>query len=160
MSIKIKLTQLAKDLEASGVQITPRRMQAGDAGLDLAACIRRPLLIPPNEVAKIPTGVHVWMGDDMLELSDNQAVYAGLMMPRGSLKGLVLTNAVGLLDSAYQHELFAKVRNVTDKVISVDVGQRLVQLVVIPAMVPELEVVEDFEEETGRGAGDGSSGEC
>lgn len=158
MPTQIKLTQLAKDLEASGVPITPRRMQAGDAGLDLAACIRKPLLIPPNEVHKIPTGVHVWMGDGMEELSDKQAVYAGLLMPRGSLEGLALTNAVGLLDSAYQHELFVKVRNVTDKVISVDVGQRLVQLVIVPAMIPELEVVEAFDEETGRGAGEGSSG--
>lgn len=160
MTIQIKLTQLAKDLEASGVTITPRRMQAGDAGLDLAACIRKPLLIPSNSVQKIPTGVHIWMGDGMGELSDGQAVYAGLLLPRSSLKGLVLTNAVGLLDSDYQHELFVKVRNVTDKVISVDVGERLVQLLIVPAMVPDLEVVEEFEETTGRGAGDGSSGKC
>lgn len=156
MDIKVKLTDLALELKESGTDVTPKRMQEGGAGLDLSACLRKPMIIVPNEVVRIPSGVHIWMGDGMLELSDNLAVYAGLLLPRSSMEGLQLTNAVGLLDSAYQHELFIKVRNITDKVISVDVGERLVQLLIIPAMIPEVVLVDEFEEETGRGVGDRS----
>lgn len=158
MPIQFKLTEKAKELKAKGIDVTPRRMQKGDAGQDLSACIDEELLIYPGEVVKIPTGVCVWLGDDLLPQTEGNMTYAGLYLPRSSNQGLVLTNTVGLLDSAYQHESFCKWRNTSDDLVKIRPGDRMAQLVIFPAFIVDWLEVEEFEEITGRGKGDGSSG--
>ena len=158
MTIKYKLTETAKKLKEKGVDVTPKRIQKGDVGWDLCACIEEPVPIFPDEVVKIPTGVHIWLGDGLLSKTENNMAYAGLYLPRSGNSGLMLANTVGLLDSGYQHESFCKWRNLSNEVLTISPGERMAQLVVIPAFITSWEYVDDFGITTGRGKGDGSSG--
>ena len=158
MKVQFKLTQQAKLLKKThGIDVTPTKATKLDAGIDLRACITEQVSVYPDEIVKIPTGVCIWLGDELYRRSGEMA-FAGLYLPRSSSKGLVLANTVGLLDSEYQHESFCKWRNTTDRLITIAPGERMAQLVVFPAFIVDLEQVEEFEETTGRGAGDGSSG--
>jgi dUTP pyrophosphatase len=124
--------------------------------MDLKACIANPVTIYPRQTAKIMTGVCVFLG--VLEESD-QCQLAGLYIPRSSARGLVLVNTVGLLDCDYQGESFVKLRNVSDELITVEPGERLVQLIVVPVLTGAWKEVNEFDEITGRGeGGDGSTG--
>lgn len=159
MPIQIKTTDEAKRLYIEkNIDVIPKRMQKGDAGHDLYACIFEPLSLYPGEVKKIPTGVCVWLGDGMAKESEDIATFAGLYLPRSSCKGLVLENTVGLLDSGYHHESFIKYRNRSEDVITINPGDRIAQLVIIPAIIEPWHLVEEFKDTTGRGEGDGSSG--
>lgn len=159
MPVQYKLTQEALDLEIThNLSLHPRRATEQDAGFDLSACIDSPLKIYPGQVVKVPTGVCVWLGDELYYETFGSITYAGLYLPRSSVKGLQLTNTVGLLDSNYQHESFCKWRNIGEDVVTLNPGDRMVQLIVIPVYLDPWLEVEEFETETGRGTGDGSSG--
>ena len=167
--IKYKFTEQAKKLmqdnlyyagedigyacKIPNLNFAPKRATKGSSGYDLSACIEKELLILPGEFIKLSTGVHIWIDEDVVDGDDinEDVVLAGLLMPRSSLRGLQLTNAVGLIDSDYQGEYFVSLYNYTNGPIIVCPGQKLVQLVIIFTYVGEIEYVENFEEITERG---------
>jgi len=141
------------------LDFTPARSTSGSAGYDLFACITEPVTIYPDEVKKIGTGVHIWLGEDDDLYLHSDFKFAGLLMPRSSNEGCILNNTVGLLDSDYQGELIAKWRNSTDTKITFMPGQKFCQLLIVPAFIGKLTEVEEFERSTGRSNGGfGSTG--
>lgn len=132
--------------------VVPRRATPGSAGLDLSACLERPLAIPAGGRALIPTGLAIALPGPE---------YVALLFARSSLgvkRSLMLTNGVGVIDSDYRGEIHIGVYNFTNVPCIVENGERLAQLVVVP--VPALPVREvETLDETERGAGGfGSTG--
>jgi dUTP pyrophosphatase len=130
----------------------PTYATAGSAGLDLRACIDAPLELPPGKAELLPTGLAIWVEDPTL---------AAMILPRSGLghkHGIVLGNLVGLIDSDYQGQLMVSCWNRSTTAYSVQPGERIAQLVLVPVVQATLEVVEEFVA-TARGAGGfGSSG--
>ncbi|ADC72750.1 deoxyuridine 5'-triphosphate nucleotidohydrolase Dut [Thioalkalivibrio sp. K90mix] len=124
----------------------------GSAGVDLRAMIDAPLTLEPGAAELIPTGLSIHIEDPG---------YAGMILPRSGLghkHGLVLGNLVGLIDADYQGPLMVSCWNRGANAYTLEVGERLAQLVIVPVVQPQFHVVEDFEE-TARGIGGfGSSG--
>ena len=124
----------------------PKRATAGSAGLDLRACLDQPLDLAPGATALIPTGLAIHIADPKL---------AALIIPRSGLghkHGIVLGNLVGLIDSDYQGELMISCWNRGAQPFRIEPGERVAQLVVVPVVQVEFEVVESFEE-SARGSG-------
>ena len=124
----------------------PKRATAGSAGLDLRACIDEPLELQPGAAELIPTGLAIHLADPTL---------AALIVPRSGLghkHGIVLGNLVGLIDSDYQGELLISCWNRGAQAFRIEPGERIAQLVVVPVVPVEFEVVESFAE-TRRGIG-------
>lgn len=130
----------------------PEPATDGSAGMDLHACIDETLDLKPGTVELIPTGFAIYIADPG---------YAALILPRSGLghkQGIVLGNLVGLIDSDYQGQLFISCWNRSSVPYSIEPGERIAQLVVVPVKRPEFEIVDEFRT-TGRGgAGFGSSG--
>jgi dUTP diphosphatase len=124
----------------------PRRATSGSAGLDLRACIDQAIELAPGATELIPTGIAIHLGDPGL---------AALIVPRSGLghrHGIVLGNLVGLIDSDYQGELLISCWNRGQRSFRIEPGERIAQLVVVPVVPVEFEVVESFEQSR-RGAG-------
>jgi dUTP pyrophosphatase len=124
----------------------PKRATAGSAGLDLRACIEQPIDLQPGATELIPTGIAIHLADPGL---------AAVIVPRSGLghrHGVVLGNLVGLIDSDYQGELLISCWNRGQKAFRIEPGERIAQLVVVPVVPVEFEVVESFEQSR-RGAG-------
>ncbi|KAA0988591.1 dUTP diphosphatase [Pseudomonas frederiksbergensis] len=124
----------------------PQYATPGSAGLDLRAMLEKDTVIKPGETLLIPTGLSVYIGDPGL---------AALILPRSGLghkHGIVLGNLVGLIDSDYQGPLMVSCWNRSDKEFTLEVGERLAQLVLVPVVQAHFEMVEEFVE-TERGAG-------
>ncbi|PWE43592.1 dUTP diphosphatase [Pseudomonas prosekii] len=124
----------------------PQYATPGSAGLDLRAMLEQNTVIKPGETLLIPTGLSVYIGDPGL---------AALILPRSGLghkHGIVLGNLVGLIDSDYQGPLMVSCWNRSDKDFTLEVGERLAQLVLVPVVQAHFEMVEEFVE-TERGAG-------
>lgn len=124
----------------------PTYATEGAAGLDLRACIDEPIEILPGATVLIPTGLAIYI---------ENVNYAGLILPRSGLghkHGIILGNAVGLIDSDYQGELMISCWNRSDKAFTMNVGERLAQYVIVPVVQAKFEIVESFEE-TERAAG-------
>jgi dUTP pyrophosphatase len=124
----------------------PAYATAGSAGLDLRACIDADLLLEPGKAELIPTGLAIYLEDPGL---------AAVILPRSGLghkHGVVLGNLVGLIDSDYQGHLMVSCWNRGREPFTVRPGERIAQLVVVPVVQVELEVVDDFSA-TGRGGG-------
>ena len=161
--IKVKLSEQAKKLkETLDIDFLPKLATDGSNGYDLKACVESKIMIPPGEEYKIPTGVHVWLGDEFPYSGFGNSVnweilsfvrLCGLYLPRSSNKGLTLVNTVGLLDSDYQGESFLKYRNTTNHAIYISPGERIGQLVIVPSITVPLQLVESFDKETTRGEG-------
>ncbi|MDB6159336.1 MAG: dut [Gammaproteobacteria bacterium] len=130
----------------------PAYATAGSAGLDLRACIDQDLLLEAGKAELIPTGLAIYVQDPGL---------AAVILPRSGLghkHGVVLGNLVGLIDSDYQGQLMVSCWNRGREPFTIRPGERIAQLVVVPVVQVDLEVVEDFST-TERGAGGfGSSG--
>lgn len=155
--IKVILTDKAKELQAKGIDVQPRRGTPLSAGMDLAACIDEPVTIYPGVITKIYTGLKIYLGNDLLVM-DGVAELAGLYLPRSSNSELVLANTVGLLDCDFQGESFLKV-TARENSFVINPGDRIAQLVVIPAIMLDWHFVSSFNEVTERGeGGDGSTG--
>jgi dUTP pyrophosphatase len=124
----------------------------GSAGLDLRACLDAPLELAPGKAELLPTGLAIWVADPGL---------AAVILPRSGLghkHGIVLGNLVGLIDSDYQGQLMVSCWNRGSTAYTVQPGERIAQLVVVPVVQVDFEVVEDFTA-TARGEGGfGSSG--
>jgi dUTP pyrophosphatase len=124
----------------------PQYATAGSAGLDLRACLDKPLTLEPGKAELLPTGLSIYVEDPGL---------AAVILPRSGLghkHGIVLGNLVGLIDSDYQGPLMVSVWNRGREPYTVQPGERVAQLVIVPVVQVELEVVEDFAA-TVRGAG-------
>jgi dUTP pyrophosphatase len=130
----------------------PHHATAGSAGMDLRACIEAPLALLPGATELIQTGISIYIADPEL---------AAVLLPRSGLghkHGIVLGNLVGLIDSDYQGPLMVSVWNRGAAAFTVNPGDRIAQIVFVPVVHVDFEVVEDFST-TARGAGGfGSSG--
>jgi dUTP pyrophosphatase len=135
----------------------PDYQSAMAAGIDLVACLDEPLVLPPATPAQlVPTGLAVHIGDPGL---------VGLIVPRSGLghrAGLVLGNAVGVLDADYTGPLLISAWNRSaagSAPIVVQPGDRIAQLLFVPIVRPTFAVVTEFSRTTARGAGGfGSTG--
>jgi dUTP pyrophosphatase len=149
--LQYKLTEKAKSL--SMLDFTPKRKTVGSAGYDLCACIEEELWIQPGAYpVKVGTGVHVWLGADG-NYNEGNATLCAFLLPRSSIKGLQLSNTVGLMDEDYQGEYIASLYNYTGDRIKLVPGQCIVQFVITLAYTPELLQVEEFKALTERGEG-------
>jgi dUTP pyrophosphatase len=118
----------------------------GSAGLDLRACLDAPLLLAAGKAELIPTGLAIHLDDPGL---------AAMILPRSGLghkHGIVLGNLVGLIDSDYQGQLMVSCWNRAAEPFTVRPGERIAQLVVVPVVQVQLEVVTEFTA-SARGAG-------
>ena len=124
----------------------------GSAGLDLRACLEDTVTLEPGETKLIPTGMSVYIEDTGL---------AAMILPRSGLghkHGIVLGNLVGLIDSDYQGELMVSCWNRGNTTFTMEVCERIAQLVIVPVVQAEFDLVEEFEA-TDRGEGGfGSTG--
>ncbi len=131
----------------------PAYATAGSAGLDLRACLDEPLTLQPNAWQLVPTGMAIHLAD---------AGYAALILPRSGLghkHGIVLGNLVGLIDSDYQGQLMVSAWNRSDTAFTIQPMERIAQLVIVPVVQAQFNIVDDFAVATERGAGGyGSTG--
>jgi dUTP pyrophosphatase len=130
----------------------PAYATSGSAGLDLRACLDEPLTLLPGATALIPTGLAIHIDDPG---------YAALILPRSGLghkHGIVLGNLVGLIDSDYQGQLMVSTWNRGHTAFTLHPMERLAQLVVVPVMQVEFNLVEEFAESERGIGGFGSSG--
>ena len=130
----------------------PRYATAGAAGLDLRACIDAPLTLQAGDSHLVRAGIAIHLGDPG---------YAAMLLPRsglGSKHGIVLGNLVGLIDSDYQGEVLVSVWNRGKSVFTIQPLDRIAQLVVVPVVQVEFEVVEEFAASSRGTGGFGSTG--
>lgn len=124
----------------------PEYATPGSAGLDLRACIDAPVTLAPGETQLIRTGMAIYIEDPSL---------AAVILPRSGLghkHGIVLGNLVGLIDSDYQGELMVSCWNRGNTEFTLEVGERLAQLVLVPVVQAAFDFVDEFES-TERGEG-------
>jgi dUTP pyrophosphatase len=124
----------------------PEYATDGSAGMDLRAALDETTEIKPGETLLIPTGMAIYVEDPNM---------AAVILPRSGLghkHGIVLGNLVGLIDSDYQGQLFVSCWNRGNKDFTIEVGDRIAQLVIVPVIQADFEVVEEFES-TDRGVG-------
>ena len=148
--MELKIKALSPKL---GTEIPlPARSTPGSAGMDLAACMDGPVTIAPRALARIPTGLAI-----ALPSPD----YAALVFARSGLgvkHGISLSNGVGVIDSDYRGEIQVGLTNLSDTPYTIQPGDRIAQLLVVPVAPPQLVWTQDLED-TGRGAGGfGSTG--
>jgi dUTP pyrophosphatase len=124
----------------------------GSAGLDLRACLDEPLLLEPGQAHLIPTGLAIHLDDPGL---------AAVLLPRSGLghkHGVVLGNLVGLIDSDYQGQVMVSTWNRGSHPYTIQPGERIAQMVIVPVVQAALEIVDSFEESERGAGGFGSSG--
>ncbi|MBO5896598.1 MAG: dUTP diphosphatase [Clostridia bacterium] len=130
----------------------PQRATGGSAGLDLCACIDAPLTLNSGETALIPTGVAIALPS---------AEYGAFVFPRSGIAikhGIGLLNSVGVIDSDYRGEIMVGVINQVKESYTIEPGERIAQMVIMPVSTMPVVEVEELDE-TSRGAGGfGSTG--
>ena len=147
MNIDLKIidSRLADNLPAYA---TP-----GSAGLDLRACLTQPMTLAPNAWQLVPTGIAIYLADPGS---------AALILPRSGLghkHGIVLGNLVGLIDSDYQGQLMVSAWNRSDVAFTIEPMERIAQLVIVPVVQAQFNIVSEFEASSARGEGGyGSTG--
>ena len=130
----------------------PAYATPGSAGLDLRACLDAPIVLEPNGWQLIGTGIAIHLADPG---------YAALILPRSGLghkHGIVLGNLVGLIDSDYQGELKISAWNRSDTAFVLQPMERLAQLMIVPVMQADFNVVSDFAPSERGVGGYGSTG--
>jgi dUTP pyrophosphatase len=130
----------------------PAHATEGSAGMDLRACIDQTITLEPGETELIPTGIAIHIEDPGL---------AATILPRSGLghkHGIVLGNLVGLIDSDYQGQLFVSCWNRGSDSFTIEQGDRIAQLVFVPVVQADFEVVDDFYESRRGAGGFGHSG--
>lgn len=126
----------------------------GSAGLDLRACLEEPLLLEPGQAHLVPTGLAIHLDDPGL---------AAVLLPRSGLghkHGVVLGNLVGLIDSDYQGQVMVSAWNRGSHPYTIQPGERIAQMVIVPVVQAALEIVDDFEASDRGAGGFGSSGKA
>lgn len=124
----------------------PAYATGGSAGLDLRACLDGPLVLAPGQTELVPTGLAIHIDDPGL---------AAVLLPRSGLghrHGIVLGNLVGLIDSDYQGQVFVSTWNRSQQAFTIQPGERIAQMVIVPVVRAHFEIVERFEV-TERGEG-------
>jgi len=132
----------------------PRYATPGAAGLDLRACLDAPLDLQPGDSQLVPSGIAIHLGDPGL---------AAVLLPRsglGARHGIVLGNLVGLIDSDYQGQIYVSVWNRGKAAFTIQPLERIAQLVVVPVVQVEFEVVEQFAASARGAGGFGSTGKA
>jgi dUTP pyrophosphatase len=130
----------------------PEYATPGSAGVDLRACVDGPVAVEPGQTVLVPTGIAIHLEDPGL---------AAMILPRSGLghkHGIVLGNLVGLIDSDYQGEILVSCWNRGTEPFQVEPGLRLAQLVVVPVVQVEFEVVPGFAASQRGGGGFGHTG--
>ncbi len=130
----------------------PEYATDGAAGLDLRACLDTPQTLAPGETTLIPTGLAIHIGDPGL---------AAVLLPRSGLghkHGIVLGNLVGLIDSDYQGQVFVSCWNRGNESFTIQIGERIAQMVFVPVIQAAFTVVDEFEESRRAAGGFGSTG--
>jgi dUTP pyrophosphatase len=146
LQVRILDPRIGRDIEL------PRRATSGSAGLDLRACLDAPLVLEPGATHLVPTGIAIHLED---------AGLAAVLLPRSGLghkHGIVLGNLVGLIDSDYQGQVMVSVWNRGERAYTIQPGERIAQMVVVPVVQVELEVVAEFEQSARGAGGFGSTG--
>ena len=130
----------------------PAYATSGSAGLDLRACLSEPLTLQPNAWQLVPTGIAIHLADPN---------FAAIILPRSGLghkHGIVLGNLVGLIDSDYQGQLMVSAWNRSSVAFTIEPMERIAQLVIVPVMQAQFNIVSEFPaSERGEG-GYGSTG--
>ena len=150
MDIEIDLQLL--DARYGSVFPLPDLATRGAAAIDLRAALDTPLSLDPDACVLVPSGIAIHIGD---------RGHAALVLPRSGLghRGLVLGNGIGLIDSDYQGEIKMSCWNRSPDVITIEPGDRIAQLLVIPVATPLFRVVDAFADTSERGQqGFGHSG--
>ena len=130
----------------------PAYATPGSAGLDLRACIDAPLTLEPGQTHLVPTGLAIHVADPG---------YAAVILPRSGLghkNGIVLGNLVGLIDSDYQGQLMISTWNRGHTSFTLNPFERLAQLVIVPVLQAEFNIVEEFGDSARGAGGFGSTG--
>ena len=146
IQLKILNEKIGQSIELPSYQ-TP-----GSAGLDLRACLDEPVTLQPGETTLLPTGMAIYVEDPN---------YAAMILPRSGLghkHGIVLGNLVGLIDSDYQGELMVSCWNRGQAEFTIAPAERIAQLIIVPVVQAQFEIVDTFVA-TQRGSGGfGSTG--
>ncbi len=124
----------------------PEYATSGSAGLDLRACIDQDTLLAPGQTELIPTGLSIYIENPN---------YAAMLLPRSGLghkHGIVLGNLVGLIDSDYQGQLMVSCWNRGNTDYTIKVGERISQMIIVPVLQTQFQIVDEFETSQ-RGAG-------
>jgi dUTP pyrophosphatase len=130
----------------------PAPATPGSAGVDLRACLDAPLELAPGATALIPSGIAIHIGDPG---------YAAILLPRSGLghkHGIVLGNLVGLIDSDYQGQVLVSCWNRGQSAFTIEPGERIAQMVIVPVAQVDFEVVDGFAASERGAGGFGSSG--
>ena len=142
-----------KILDARLREAMPAYATPGSAGLDLRACLDAPLTLQANAWQLVPTGMAIHLNDPL---------YAALILPRSGLghkHGIVLGNLVGLIDSDYQGQLMVSCWNRSDVAFTIEPMERIAQMVIVPVVQAQFNVVTEFAAPSERGEGGyGSTG--
>lgn len=132
----------------------PTYATEGSAGIDLRACLDEPFTLTPGETTLIPTGIAVYIQNPNI---------AGQIVPRSGLghkKGIVLGNLVGVIDSDYQGELMISCWNRSQLSYTIEVGERIAQLLFVPVIQPQFDLVDEFSKTVRGEGGFGHSGQA
>lgn len=148
MKVKVKIldTKIGKEIPL------PHYATNGSAGLDLRACLNQSLQLLPGKTELIPTGLALHIQDPN---------YCAMILPRSGLghkHGIVLGNLVGLIDSDYQGQLMVSCWNRSSEHFTIQPGERIAQLVIVPVMQAQFELVPEFELSLRGEGGFGSTG--
>ena len=146
IQLKILDSRLGKDIPL------PEYATSGSAGLDLRACLDEPVELKPGETLLIPTGLAIYINDHQL---------AAVLLPRSGLghkHGIVLGNLVGLIDSDYQGQVFVSCWNRGNSAFTINIGERIAQMVFVPVVQVQFEQVTEFDQSLRGSGGFGHTG--
>jgi dUTP pyrophosphatase len=141
-----------KIIDARMADQLPAYATPGSAGLDLRACLSEPLTLQPNAWQLVPTGIAIYLRDPN---------FAAIILPRSGLghkHGIVLGNLVGLIDSDYQGQLMVSAWNRSDIAFTIEPMERIAQLVIVPVVQAQFNVVTEFPSSVRGEGGYGSTG--
>lgn len=150
MSMKIDV----KIMDSRMTNQLPAYATPGSAGLDLRACLEAPLTLAPNTWQLVPTGIAIYLSDPN---------FAAIILPRSGLghkHGIVLGNLVGLIDSDYQGQLMVSAWNRSPKAFTIEPMERIAQLVIVPVVQAQFNVVTEFPASLRGEGGYGSTGQA
>jgi dUTP pyrophosphatase len=141
-----------KILDARMRDYLPAYATSGSAGLDLRACLDAAITLEPGQTTLVPTGLAIHIADPG---------FAAMILPRSGLghkHGVVLGNLVGLIDSDYQGQLMISTWNRGETAFTLNPMERLAQMVIVPVVQAQFNIVDDFEESVRGAGGFGSTG--